>query len=907
MASLDPPASPSVVVDAPPPSATTDDDSPPPPAGVDALEPDKRVSFYVQAVDEMLDAVLAHEAFLFDPNELAALVRFRNLEYQSRYLFSRLLLRKPTWIRLSSLLASSSYSTDISDLPAACAELWRVAEPVAGPSTPPKRQQVAALVEPKKEQPRDEGFLDLTLTDSDDDVAPPVSNKGKKSGVDKGKARATPRKLISDVPDSLDLGDLSRFAFDQSVLVDEPPENTLALLSMDELTTLGKRMKVPCKSGASRGEWTKALLKTSNQSTLSFFLAAPPTPKVQSPVGSAGMERKPSVGSVGVGYDAKGNKLSQSRVVAAQALKLIGPVIRLSPALLTLFNRLSLVYHRTSYTAGTSSTSASPLTASLLARFGKRAYPTYTVSRSFALFPSRAVLREFEAAMAIEQRVEAALDGVWGPGVPKRAERETKEERLERYGEGVRAWEEIEGEWSRLCAEAEDEARRVKKEEDEAVEAARAAGDGEGEGKGQRGAHGRLYYRRRFHPGWPLSRAAYKAAACYAKLGDHDSEVAILRHLLAQTSFRRGKRGDWYDRLALVLMKYPLGDEALLGDEVKGKKRERKDRLLRERRDEALRVCEEGLKDPFTHLIYKSSLQRRIARIESALQVPPDERRTFDVLLAKSTTRVMEGERVDTPTIGKKSVWRASDGAEISVEELCLEQFHSENGVLTMIFALTFWDILFAPVDGVFETAFQTAPLDLSSDAFAIVRRPAIDARLASIAAGDAPALLRSTDERERPRGTFAVGTNWERYAFEDLEEIAQCIGGPALASILTVFVEEYGHRTGGIPDLCLWNPSTGRALFAEIKGPGDQLSETQKVWIDVLLGAGVGVEVTRVVESREGREASAGEEEGEGEDGEEGGAGGKRGRARSKSAPRKGGKGRKRAKTVEEGEGEGE
>lgn len=274
---------------------------------------------------------------------------------QSRYLFSRLLLRKPTWIRLSSLLASSSYSTDISDLPAACAELWRVAEPIAGPSTPPKREQVAALVEPKKDPSR-EGFLDLTLTDSDDDDAPPVSTNGKKKngGVDKGKARATPRKLISNVPESLDLGDLSRFAFDQSVLIDEPPEHTLALLSMDELTALGKRMKVPCKSGASvrrpslpllprldltsvslirlvqRGEWTKALLKTSNQSTLSFFLAAPPPPKVQSPIGSAGMERKPSLGSVGVGYDAKGNKLSQSRVVAAQALKLIGASCRSS-------------------------------------------------------------------------------------------------------------------------------------------------------------------------------------------------------------------------------------------------------------------------------------------------------------------------------------------------------------------------------------------------------------------------------------------------------------------------------------------------------------------------------------------------------------------------------------------------
>jgi hypothetical protein len=35
-------------------------------------------------------------------------------------------------------------------------------------------------------------------------------------------------------------------------------------------------------------------------------------------------------------------------------------------------------------------------------------------------------------------------------------------------------------------------------------------------------------------------------------------------------------------------------------------------------------------------------------------------------------------------------------------------------------FALTFWDIIFAPVDGVFETPYQSAPLDLSTDAFAV-------------------------------------------------------------------------------------------------------------------------------------------------------------------------------------------
>lgn len=297
-----------------------------------------------------------------------------------------------------------------------------------------------------------------------------------------------------------------------------------------------------------------------------------------------------------------------------------------------LFGRLSLVYHRTAYSSPSGGLSASsPLTMSLLARFGKRRYPKYIVARSWALFSSRTMLREFEAAMQVEKALEECLDGIWGVGVPKRVEKETKQEKLARYRRGVEIWESVEDEWRRLCEEAERE-MKIKEEVDEA---------------GER----RLYYRRRFHPGWPLSRAAYKAAACYAKLvrqlsrrcvrpatyahprpssdaqGDHDAEVAILRHLLSQTSFRRGKRGDWYDRLALVLMRYPLGEEARLlrkwgvkseGDdgevkgeakgevkgetELQGTKKEKKDAMLRARREEALTLCEKGLADPYTHL-----------------------------------------------------------------------------------------------------------------------------------------------------------------------------------------------------------------------------------------------------------------------------------------------------------------
>ena len=39
----------------------------------------------------------------------------------------------------------------------------------------------------------------------------------------------------------------------------------------------------------------------------------------------------------------------------------------------------------------------------------------------------------------------------------------------------------------------------------------------------------------------------------------------------------------------------------------------------------------------------------------------------------------MEGERLDDPTIGKKSIWRASDAEEVSVEGLALEQYVKEG------------------------------------------------------------------------------------------------------------------------------------------------------------------------------------------------------------------------------------
>lgn len=52
---------------------------------------------------------------------------------------------------------------------------------------------------------------------------------------------------------------------------------------------------------------------------------------------------------------------------------------------------------------------------------------------------------------------------------------------------------------------------------------------------------------------------------------------------------------------------------------------------------------------------------------------------------------------------------------------------------------------------------------------------------------------------------------------------------------------------------ISVWQRSTLSVRFIEVKGPGDQLSSTQRVWIDVFLSAGIAVEVCRVVEREMG------------------------------------------------------
>ena len=120
------------------------------------------------------------------------------------------------------------------------------------------------------------------------------------------------------------------------------------------------------------------------------------------------------------------------------------------------------------------------------------------------------------------------------------------------------------------------------------------------------------------------------------------------------------------------------------------------------------------------------------------------------------------------------------DGGEVSVESLALEYYQRilgyrgytcENGILSMIFSLIFWDIIFMPVEGVFETPYQVKPLDFGTFEFYAARRSAVHERLAEIENGGALEILQRVDTAQRPLNTLCIGVNWE-YPAPDLEEI---------------------------------------------------------------------------------------------------------------------------------------
>jgi Fanconi-associated nuclease 1 len=621
---------------------------------------------------------------------------------------------------------------------------------------------------------------------------------------------------VEDSQQDWSLGDAFAFADDSESCI-TTMEEAASLLSLDELKAFAKEAKV---QGKNKADLLKAFCRVSAQ---------------QSSLMAVGLRRSRTNAS-NSGDSPEKQDSNRNTHFLNKILAITGPLIRLSEPIFKLFERVHLVFYRST------EWSEKSLTTIILAKMARRNYPEYIVCRS-NIFTSRRHLLEFELSMRKEFEVDKILEFNGPPGE-------------EGFRKIIDVFKGIEPRWRELIR---DEGHR----EHHVYEF--------GEGG----------YLRRFNAGHAFTRIAHKAAHALGRLHKYKEEHGLLIELLDQCLFHPARRGSWYQRKALLEERYmweadpyPVSPDP----EVRKKHWQRI----------AVTTCEAALEDRDCHLIYHYDLQKRLVKLERRLRVPRRLQHDFGhVKLREPEEHTVQGVQLvrdELDAKGKagrgpntKTIWldelgdAGEDGkpSHVSVEDMCLSYYrsqgwkgyHSEGGILRTLFAYLFFDVLFVYIPNVFQTAYQTCPLDLHTDAFYPARASQINHRLVEIGNGGAEKILREVHAREHERRTCIVGLNWD-FEIEDLAELVACFDGEALAAVCKVMAQEYRARGGGVPDLILWRTANGDGgrkgdvMFAEVKSANDRLSDTQRLWINVLTGAGVRVALCNAV-AREVRSVS--------------------------------------------------
>ncbi|KAJ2806737.1 hypothetical protein H4R20_001575 [Coemansia guatemalensis] len=497
-------------------------------------------------------------------------------------------------------------------------------------------------------------------------------------------------------------------------------------------------------------------------------------------------------------------------------INITGPLIRLNPTIAELFQRLHYVFFRTPVHLGDDSS----MKLAVLATIGQIRFPTYEIKRSANLFASREDVVQCKALAEVGYEM-----GILAASPVKNVEDHRK---------GWEMFVAYRSQW------IEHLAVLLK------TQKGGASGSDKVEGVERKAVD---YWRRHFTPGWALARIVERGAKFAATLKQYSDERDILETLLSQTAYRLGRRGEWYERLILLYTTHLLPKRANGG----GQSAEKRMQSLVYARE----ICIRSLHDVHVNRVSLHAISRQLRNIEAKLELDETQQVEHPRLCVEWKPvheRIVYGVRIRDTSRRGPSLWDGPDGVPCSVEQLALWRYrdlgymgiHTENAIITTLFSLLFWDIIFYPLPGVLDTEYQSQPLDMGSESFFHSRRAQIQERLDAIAGGEFERAIQRTYDAEK--GAECVGVSWD-LTCEQLLIIARHIGGVRLAAICRVLASEYRLKRSGFPDLCMWSTELNNIMFVEVKGPKDKLSETQRDWLDILTTNNIDVEVCHVRE----------------------------------------------------------
>ncbi|PFH51675.1 hypothetical protein AMATHDRAFT_58424 [Amanita thiersii Skay4041] len=865
----------------------------------------RRPSLYLQLFEDMINTVYEHEPHLLSPSEWDVFAVFKSYCYNARYCLIRLVLRKPDqWHAISAL---GGYKKEVGEvgLIRAITDLCRPWSEVVSsqpdtstiPSTPPQEGVIDLSFD----------------TDGDVTPPASIGsdpNMGPSNSVDGLFTSSQPELRSPAVSQSSLDGAESPF---EAFCYDESSMSVLDLfgrLSVKQLQQLVRDTKVK-PSRLTKLEMIQALLShAATQSVLSCISSSSeencredePTSSSNDTISGKGKERavlqtqESRLIQMALQMLGKCIKVNSDFYRLVRRLHLIcfrcteHPTSLLLPALLTSFKKRSYPQYqhardktiwptRKELLAYECALELEAALETIDSGSGKREPSTLTLDRysvvsigSGTNSPTRTPKKKVEAGpsrVGLEQEEE--LPDVSAEVQLNAAEEEEASIRKARKVKEL-LYEQIYPKWKLLIAD-----------------------------KTKEGSVKRKSGLERFEPGYVYTRMLHHSVRSLATLKEYEAEYEILQALLGQRHYRRGSRARWYERRALIQMTYLCrtdekkrdpevlrqamdGVKDALLDEDTGivwrpglvRRLQRLEKMLRV--PEAEKVQNEGeLKQP--HRVFVKA--RRVASqagsvtLESSKRMVKGEgdKKIFQKGLHAFFTqkRNVTETRVENVPVEKencsaktrlsswkgKSLWIGKDNEEVHVETCALQHyetlgfkgFHAETRILTTIFSLLFWDVIFADVPGAFETPYQTAPLDLVEDTFYYTRKELIEERIEQIRDGYAREILEKHDQQHRDRQTFCIGLRWDICEATDLVEIVECLGGHTLSLICRLFCEDYGGRSSGVPDLVVWSTDQGICKFVEVKGPGDRPQENQKLWFDSLLRAGALVEICHVID----------------------------------------------------------
>ncbi|XP_031779322.1 fanconi-associated nuclease 1 isoform X1 [Nasonia vitripennis] len=326
--------------------------------------------------------------------------------------------------------------------------------------------------------------------------------------------------------------------------------------------------------------------------------------------------------------------------------------------------------------------------------------------------------------------------------------------------------------------------------------------------------------------------------------------VNILETLIAEKSFTQSSRGRWYSELALIEMHHR-----------KDLERSAELTLHALQQVTLTEVDVSGLLERLRKLMRrKTGISNET---KSKIQKVQEELENQGIVIQTTRSTTIFATMASRAEAGGKSTWsvtiNGNDKYYGSVEMLALQHYtaeksyhvglHCEGSLPVTLFAVFFWDELYKTfVPGAFVSKYQDAPLDLFTAEFFNNRKKFIEEKIKFIRALDLDTFTDWMQDRFLNYNQYrSVMSNTLFKNDQHFKEIVTCLGIDGVTGICERLVSNFRLWRSGFPDLILWNSLTAKCKIVEVKGPGDTLSEKQKLWLQYLERLGIDVEVCHV------------------------------------------------------------